>query len=223
MLARIRQSRFTAIGFRLPGLAFVRRPEAVRPKGIAAIRERLLARSRGRTTRRRPARVMRPPVLAVAPVAALALVGVGAGLMYLFDPRLGRRRRALLRDKAAKALHLTTRRMPERIEHRARYMAGRLHGIEHEAVHQVESLLHPSGPEADNVTLAQRVRSEIFAPADIPDGAINVDAYEGIVTLRGQLPTREMIDRVVRMAQRVEGVRDVRCLLHTPGTPVPAH
>lgn len=158
------------------------------------------------------------------PFVWASLLAAGVALMYVFDPRLGRRRRALMRDKAVKAFHFVTRRAPERLEHRARYVAGRLHGMEHEVVHEVGHLLHPDGEtEPDNVTLAQRVRSEIFAPADIPDGAINVDAYEGIVTLRGELPSQELIDRVVRMTRHVEGVREVRNLMHTPGMPVPPH
>jgi hypothetical protein len=38
-------------------------------------------------------------------VALLAGVGLGAGLMYLLDPRMGRRRRALVRDKAVRLAH----------------------------------------------------------------------------------------------------------------------
>jgi hypothetical protein len=199
----------------LPRLRFARLRR--RRRAFRFRQPRLLVRAR--PTARVPAvRIWREPLLWAS------LVALGAAMMYVFDPRLGRRRRALLRDKAVKAYHFVTRRAPERIEHRARYVAGRLHGLEHEVAHEVGHLLHPDAETPpDNVTLAQRVRSEIFAPADIPDGAINVDAYEGIVTLRGELPTQEMIERVVRMAKRVEGVREVRNLMHTPGMPVPPH
>src|SRR5688572_10205744 len=37
----------------------------------------------------------------------LAGAGLGAGLMYLFDPQVGRRRRGLVRDKAVSAWHET--------------------------------------------------------------------------------------------------------------------
>jgi len=37
--------------------------------------------------------------------AVLAGAGLGAGLMYLFDPQLGRRRRAIARDKAVRLAH----------------------------------------------------------------------------------------------------------------------
>src|SRR4051794_31874822 len=35
----------------------------------------------------------------------LAGAGIGAGLMYLFDPQMGRRRRAIARDKAVSLTH----------------------------------------------------------------------------------------------------------------------
>src|SRR5687767_6076325 len=37
--------------------------------------------------------------------ATCAALGVGAGLMYLFDPTLGRRRRHVLRDKLVSSVH----------------------------------------------------------------------------------------------------------------------
>src|SRR4051812_35769009 len=39
------------------------------------------------------------------PAGGLALVGLGAGLMYFLDPDRGRRRRALVRDQFIHALH----------------------------------------------------------------------------------------------------------------------
>src|SRR5436190_14701782 len=40
-----------------------------------------------------------------AGLALLSGAGLGAGLMYLFDPEMGRRRRALARDKAVRLGH----------------------------------------------------------------------------------------------------------------------
>src|SRR5438094_824144 len=39
------------------------------------------------------------------PLHGLAIAGLGAGLMYVFDPVQGRRRRALVRDQFVHALH----------------------------------------------------------------------------------------------------------------------
>jgi hypothetical protein len=38
-------------------------------------------------------------------LSLLAGLGLGASLMYIFDPRMGRRRRALVRDKAVRLAH----------------------------------------------------------------------------------------------------------------------
>ena len=146
----------------------------------------------------------------------------GASIAFLLDPASGRRRRALVRDKAARLSHIVFRRVPHRLASRGRYVAGGLRGVGHRIHHRCWHFRGGHEPPADDVTLAQRVRSEVFAPPDIPDGNINVDAHGGMVTLRGQLPSRELIDRVMRMTRSIEGVRDVRNLMHVPGEPVPS-
>jgi gas vesicle protein len=60
--------------------------------------------------------------------AILAGLGVGAGLMYLFDPQGGNRRRALIKDKAAK-LNRQTR---EALEGTAKDLSNRARGMAHE-------------------------------------------------------------------------------------------
>jgi hypothetical protein len=52
----------------------------------------------------------------------------------------------------------------------------------------------------------------------IKAGEINVEAYDGCVTLRGQLEHPGDIRRLVEATRRVEGVREVRSYLHLPGT-----
>lgn len=42
---------------------------------------------------------------ALDPASAIAGIGAGLGLMYLFDPAYGTRRRALIRDKAVRFSH----------------------------------------------------------------------------------------------------------------------
>jgi CBS domain-containing protein len=52
-------------------------------------------------------------------------VGLGAGLMYLFDPDMGRRRRALIRDQAVHTQHVMT----DRIESETRHLRNRAQGL----------------------------------------------------------------------------------------------
>ena len=75
----------------------------------------------------------------------------------------------------------------------------------------------------DDVTLARKVETEIFRDAEVPKGQINVNAQEGVVQLRGEVPTEDMLDDLVEKTRSVEGVRDVENLLHLPGSPAPMH
>ncbi len=167
---------------------------------------RLTRRSRRQPRRWRQAASIGTPFLA------------GAVLMFLFDPRMGRRRRALVRDKSVAAYHLLTRRIPGATRKRGIWMRDRVRGIGYELRHAVSGNGHRA---SDDVDLAQRVRTEVFRDPRIPDGAIVVDAYEGVITLRGEVPDQDMIERVVERTESVEGVRQVRSLLHLPKTPPP--
>jgi osmotically-inducible protein OsmY len=73
------------------------------------------------------------------------------------------------------------------------------------------------GPPRDDVTLARKVESEIFRDADVPKGAIDVNAEHGKVVLRGEVDSTELIEELVGKARRVQGVEEVESLLHTPG------
>ena len=77
--------------------------------------------------------------------------------------------------------------------------------------------------QPDDVTLAHKVETELFRPADVPKGQININVQHGIVQLRGEVPQPEMIHDLVDRARRITGVRDVENLLHLPGTPAPMH
>jgi osmotically-inducible protein OsmY len=72
------------------------------------------------------------------------------------------------------------------------------------------------GPPQDDVTLARKVESEIFRDADVPKGAIDVNAEHGKVVLRGEVDSTELIEELVDKARRVQGVEEVESLLHTP-------
>jgi len=58
----------------------------------------------------------------------LLLLGLGAGAMYLFDPRMGRRRRALVRDKA---VHYS-KKLQCAVDTVGQDLANRVEGMRHE-------------------------------------------------------------------------------------------
>jgi hypothetical protein len=147
--------------------------------------------------------------LAKAPgVAAVALVG--AGLEFFLDPADGKRRRndALARGSAM------GRRAAQRGNRQARYAAGVVKGAAHQATSK------PAAP-ADDRTLADRVRSEVFRPDGAPKGSINVGVVDGIVYLRGELSSSAEMARIVAETRRVSGVRGVESMLHLPGVGAP--
>lgn len=68
--------------------------------------------------------------------------------------------------------------------------------------------------ELDDRTLTDRVKSEIFRPADSPKGDVVVDSENGVVHLRGSVATAALRDRLVGDAAAVDGVQRVEDLLH---------
>ena len=76
--------------------------------------------------------------------------------------------------------------------------------------------------QLDDVTLAQKVESQLFRRAGVPKGQVSVNAEEGVVFLRGVMERQEDIDRMGEEARRIAGVRAVENLLHVAGTRAPA-
>lgn len=151
-------------------------------------------------------------------VLTFTSIGAGALLMYYIDPEQGRRRRALVRDQLAHFRHVFTRDIPRRAEQRGRFFRGVARGVRHTAL---SPLRDGHRVEVDDETLVDRVRSEVLRSRDIHPGEINVDAYEGTVTLRGQLQHQEQIRELIEATGDVEGVHRVRSYLHLPGTIAP--
>ena len=124
-------------------------------------------------------------------------IGLGAGLMYALDPDRGKRRRARLRDKAAHAMN----RASDDLSKASRDMSNRARGLVAEA-----RTLFKSEQVFDDV-LAARVRSRLGRAVSHPH-ALEVQASEGRVTLRGPVLARE-VDRLLCRVSRVRGVREV--------------
>ena len=147
-------------------------------------------------------------LLTIPLFAALA-----AGLAFFFDPENGKRRRSMAADRGA-ALFRQGRR---RAEHAGRGAASQAYGLKQRATH----LREQEKPQPDDVTLARKVETEIFRGPDAPKGQVDVNAEDGVVYLRGELESPELIDELVSAAQKVQGVRGVENLLHVPGAPAP--
>jgi len=71
-------------------------------------------------------------------------------------------------------------------------------------------------PEGDpnDPTLVARVESELFRDETFPKGKLNIDAVDGVVTLRGTVDGKSVADDLVERTRAIEGVSDVVDLLH---------
>lgn len=166
----------------------------------------------GRRARGRPAGA----TAVLVDVRSLAAgAAIGALAVYYLDPHQGRRRRALLRDKLAHFRNVVTRELPQKASRRVRFLSGVAKGVRHNALELVHS---ENGRIEDDETLVARVRSEVLRDPRYKPGEIHVDAYEGCVTLRGQLDNPADIERLINATKHVEGVREVRSYLHLPDT-----
>jgi osmotically-inducible protein OsmY len=145
----------------------------------------------------------------------LAIGGaLGALLAFFLDPQAGRRRRIETRDRVL----ATFRRAGRKTARAGRGVAAEAYGVAQKAQH-----LREEPKEYDDATLAHKVETEIFRDVEIPKGQININAQEGVIQLRGELPNEEMIEDLVSRVRDVQGVRDVENLLHLPGQPAPMH
>jgi osmotically-inducible protein OsmY len=145
------------------------------------------------------------------------ILGAAAGFAaaWFLDPNDGARRRNVARDKALKY----ARQGKDQAVRRADYAAGRIKGA---AVQKAPVGGREEAAERLNdPALKDKVESEIFREPDAPKDRVSVNVEDGIVYLRGQLDDRDAIERLRDAAGKVEGVRAVESLLHTPDEPAP--
>jgi hypothetical protein len=134
---------------------------------------------------------------------------IGAAAMYLFDPQMGRTRRAKLQDQ----LGGLSRRAAREAGRKAEYARGQAEGLKHFGSSD-------SAPPSD-VALTAKVESEALSRWNYPKGSISVNTVDGIVELRGTCEDQRQIDELEADVRKVTGVVDVRNYLHLPGTPPP--
>jgi BON domain len=150
-----------------------------------------------------------------APTRVSVLTGaiVGAAAAYFFDPERGRARRALLADW----LGARTRRGWSAVNQ----LGARTSSSAAAFPQRMVQLRSMRPRPADDLTLRDRVESEVFRDAELPKGQINFDIESGVVTIRGQVDNAYQIANVEKAVLKVPGVAGVENLLHVDGTPAP--
>ena len=124
-------------------------------------------------------------------------IGLGAALMYLFDPDRGRDRREVIRDKAESAAN----KAGDYAGKMSRDIRNRAYGV----VAETKSMFRQE--EVTDELLLDRVRSKLgHYPAQA--GTIDVTANNGIVSLRGSILAKE-VPRVLRAVRFIRGVKSI--------------
>jgi hyperosmotically inducible periplasmic protein len=147
-------------------------------------------------------------------VSLIVAAAFGGLLAFFLDPERGRGRRARAQDRIGAFFRRTT----ERIEKHGRYAASRVEGLGHRLEN---TLVRENEPVPNDATLVQRVESQIMRGRQVPKGAINFNAEDGVIVLRGELDRPEQVMELEEAARHVKGVRGVKNLLHLHGTPAP--
>jgi hypothetical protein len=145
-------------------------------------------------------------------LAVLAGAAAGAIAVYFFDPQHGRARRTQFVDWSGARL---------RRGWKAVNQLGARTGSNAAAFPQRMVALRSGPRPADDLTLRDRVESEVFRSGDLPKGQINLDVESGVVTIRGQVENAFQIASVEKAVMKVPGVVGVENLLHVDGTPAP--
>ena len=145
-------------------------------------------------------------------IGLLSAAGIGAGMMYLFDPDRGKRRRALVRNKAEHASKIATAAAGKTQRDVRNHLLG--------AFAELESLFRSE--EVSDDVLEARVRSKLGRIVSHPH-AIEVKAVEGVVILTGPILADEvhpLLDTVIV----VNGVTNIdnRLEIHECAGEVPA-
>ena len=131
---------------------------------------------------------------------------IGVGAAYFFDPRLGKRRRTVARDRGAKAMRQTTRIVGKK----ARFSAGKARGFYARTRHVV---VRPTTESADAI-VEQRIRSDALRDVGVSTRDVEIGVEDGVVTLTGQVVGDKRASDLVARIGKVPGVENVAAMLH---------
>jgi hypothetical protein len=142
----------------------------------------------------------------------LLAAAAGALAVYLLDPEQGNRRRKMAAQRfghisrtAARSLARTGRRLGATLAGKRQMLL--YGGRSHEAL--------------DDATLAHKVESVLFRDPHIPKGNININSEHGVVVLHGEVQSPDELREIERRVRDIDGVQDVRSMLHLVHTPGP--
>ena len=147
-----------------------------------------------------------------SPISILGGAIAGAVLFYFIDPQQGATRRAQAKDQ----ILAIVRRLSGNVTQLGSRAGANANGLSQKMIH-----LRSASTPVDDLTLRDRVESEIFRDESLPKGRINFDVESGVVTVRGQVDSAYQIASIEKAVLKVRGVNGVENLMHLQGTPAP--
>jgi osmotically-inducible protein OsmY len=132
-------------------------------------------------------------------VDTVVAAALGAAAMYYFDPEMGRRRRAMLRDRLSSECRHAERFLRSRVQ----WASDRMHGL----AAQARSGLASEEEPASDRRITERVRAAIGRVVSTP-GAVDVSVAVGSVLLTGHILAAER-PKLLAAVSAVPGVEHV--------------
>lgn len=136
---------------------------------------------------------------------------IGIGTAYFFDPRRGKRRRNIARDRGAK----TVRQMSRLVGKKARFSAGKARG----AYARRPFAVSPPESERADAIVEQRIRSDAFRDVDVSPGDLEIGVEDGLVTVTGEVVGDKRASDIVARIGKVPGVENVAAMIHVINEP----
>lgn len=137
--------------------------------------------------------------------------------MYLFDPDRGRTRRARAQSHVQGVARRRFRRAGRMLSRRVHHAEGRARG----AAHTVRHFAPIHHRDLDDVTVTDKVRSEVLGHPPFSHYGLHVDCVGGVVHVRGEMDSDPDLAHLLRAIRRVEGVKRVESFVHHPGEVAP--
>lgn len=66
-----------------------------------------------------------------------------------------------------------------------------------------------AGQTVDDAGITAKVKAALLAESNVDGTKINVDTFNGRVTLKGEVPNQGQIDRAMQVTKGIEGVKEV--------------
>jgi len=75
-----------------------------------------------------------------------------------------------------------------------------------------------AGQTVDDAGVTAKVKAALIAESGVDGTKINVDTFNGRVTLKGEVPNKGQVDKAAQVARGIEGVKEVDNRLTAPAS-----